>query len=212
MCSDRGLVAGNYVWHTLTEVRLQGTKSDIESKARTVGRQKRRSFWQFPSRSNIHYEIWFIPSRTTTKLPMLMHNNVVRMNLIVALVPMAPQLKTLERELMESVEELTTRRWIIGTPLTVDEILDPQEEKNIGEVTAYEDDDTIAARNLVCVAKLIPLCEKLEMACIAQAGAARGIAECKAGYIRQILESQVVTPDDDVLAEYFCYIDTPNIG
>ncbi|KAG2367633.1 hypothetical protein BDR07DRAFT_1606055 [Suillus spraguei] len=42
-------------------------------------------------------------------------------------------------------EEVTTRRRIIGAPLTVDEILDPQEEKNVGEPTAYEEDDAIVA-------------------------------------------------------------------
>ncbi|KAG1865846.1 hypothetical protein DFJ58DRAFT_724240 [Suillus subalutaceus] len=100
-------------------------------------------------------------------------------------------LQTLEHGLMKSIEELTTRRQIIGTPLSVDEILDPQEEKNIGEVTVYEDDDAIVAeirrrqgirsgelvevesddededdQPKVCVAELIPLCEKLEVACI----------------------------------------------
>ena len=94
------------------------------------------------------------------------------------------------------LQELTTRRRIIGIPLTIDEILEPQEEKNIGEVTAYEDDDAIVAeiqrrqriRNgelveedsddedegdqpKLCAAELIPLCEKLEAACIARAGA-----------------------------------------
>jgi hypothetical protein len=47
--------------------------------------------------------------------------------------------------LTKSIEKLTTWRWIIGTPPTVDEILNPQEEKNIGEVTVYEDDDAIVA-------------------------------------------------------------------
>ncbi|KAG0703277.1 hypothetical protein DFH29DRAFT_874538 [Suillus ampliporus] len=71
-------------------------------------------------------------------------------------------------------------------------ILNPQEEKNIGEVTAYEDDDAIVAeiqrrqgirsgelvevesddedegdQPKVCAAELIPLCEKLEAACVA---------------------------------------------
>ncbi|KAG2356409.1 hypothetical protein BDR07DRAFT_1464058 [Suillus spraguei] len=59
--------------------------------------------------------------------------------------PKAPQLNTLEHELMKSIEELTTRRRIIGGPLTADEILDPQQEKNVEEVTAYEDDDAIVA-------------------------------------------------------------------
>ncbi|KAG1741863.1 uncharacterized protein EDB91DRAFT_1081655 [Suillus paluster] len=57
----------------------------------------------------------------------------------------APQLQTLKHELMKSIEELATRRQIIGTPLTVDEILDPQEEKWIGEVTGYGDDGAIVA-------------------------------------------------------------------
>ncbi|KAG2358416.1 hypothetical protein BDR07DRAFT_1379460 [Suillus spraguei] len=70
-----------------------------------------------------------------------------RTGLIVKILPLpkAPQLNTLEHELMKSIEELTTRRQIIGAPLTADEILDPQEEKNVGEVTAYEDDDAIVA-------------------------------------------------------------------
>ncbi|KAG2357400.1 WD40-repeat-containing domain protein [Suillus spraguei] len=75
-------------------------------------------------------------------------------------------------------------------------ILDPQEEKNVGEVTAYEDDDAIVAEirrrqairsgelvevesddededdpPKVCAIELIPLCEKLEAACIARVGA-----------------------------------------
>ncbi|KAG2359277.1 hypothetical protein BDR07DRAFT_1488389 [Suillus spraguei] len=116
----------------------------------------------------------------------------------IPLLTKSPQLQTLEHKLMKSIEELTTRRRIIGTPLSVDEILDPQEEKNIGEVTVYvyEDDDAIVAeirrrqgirsgelvevesddededdQPKVCVAELIPLCEKLEVACIARAGA-----------------------------------------
>jgi hypothetical protein len=114
----------------------------------------------------------------------------------IPLLTKSPQLQTLEHGLTKSIEELTTRRRIIGTPLTVDEILNPQEEKNIGEVTVYEDDDAIVAeirrqqgirsgelvevesddededdQPKVCVAELIPLCEKLEAACIARAGA-----------------------------------------
>ncbi|KAG2082598.1 uncharacterized protein F5147DRAFT_783247 [Suillus discolor] len=121
-----------------------------------------------------------------------------RTGLVVKIQPLtkAPQLQTLEHELMKSIEELTIRRWIIGTPLTVDEILDPQEEKNIGQVTAYEDDDAIIAeiqrwqairsgelvevesddededdQPKVCATELILLCKKLEAACIAQVGA-----------------------------------------
>ncbi|KAG2352744.1 hypothetical protein BDR07DRAFT_1466105 [Suillus spraguei] len=84
----------------------------------------------------------------------------------------------------------------IGAPLTVDDILDPQEEKNVGEVTAYEDGDAIVAEirrrqairsgelvevesddededdpPKVCAIELIPMCEKLEAACIARVGA-----------------------------------------
>jgi hypothetical protein len=114
----------------------------------------------------------------------------------IPLLTKSPQLQTLKHGLMKSIEELTTWRWIIGTLLTVDEILNPQEEKNIGEVTVYEDDDAIVAeiwrrqgirsgelvevesddededdQPKVCVAELILLCEKLEAACIVQAGA-----------------------------------------
>ncbi|KAG2352766.1 hypothetical protein BDR07DRAFT_1497689 [Suillus spraguei] len=101
--------------------------------------------------------------------------------------PKAPQLDTLEHELMKSIEELTTQRQIIGAPLTVDKILNPQEEKNVGEVTPYEDDNAIVAEiqcqqairsgelvevesddededdsPKVCAIELIPLCKKLE--------------------------------------------------
>ncbi|KAG2365394.1 hypothetical protein BDR07DRAFT_1607528 [Suillus spraguei] len=117
-----------------------------------------------------------------------------RTGLVVKILPLpkAPRLDTLEHELMKSIEELTTQRQIIGAPLTVDEILDPQEEKNVGEVTAYEDDNAIVAEiqhwqairsgelvevesddededdlPKVCAIELILLCEKLEAACIA---------------------------------------------
>ncbi|KAG2352524.1 hypothetical protein BDR07DRAFT_1384182 [Suillus spraguei] len=118
-----------------------------------------------------------------------------RTGLVVKILPLpkAPQLNTLEHELMKSIEELTTRRRIIGGPLTADEILDPQQEKNVEEVTAYEDDDAIVAEvqrrqairsgelvevesddeddpPKVCAIELIPLCEKLEAACVAHRG------------------------------------------
>ncbi|KAG1760899.1 hypothetical protein EDD22DRAFT_954523 [Suillus occidentalis] len=54
-------------------------------------------------------------------------------------------LQTLKNELTKAMEELTTHRQIIGIPLTIDKILDPQEEKNIGEVTAYKDDNALVA-------------------------------------------------------------------
>ncbi|KAG2370287.1 hypothetical protein BDR07DRAFT_1386936, partial [Suillus spraguei] len=94
---------------------------------------------------------------------------------------------------LKFTQELTTRRRIIGAPLTVDEILDPHEENNVGEATAYEDDDAIVAEiqhrqairsgelvkvesddedgddlPKVCATELILLCEKLEAACIAR--------------------------------------------
>ncbi|KAG2354522.1 hypothetical protein BDR07DRAFT_1614209 [Suillus spraguei] len=85
---------------------------------------------------------------------------------------------------MKSIEELTTRRQIIGAPLTADEILDPQEEKNVGEVTAYEDDDAIVAeiqcRQAIRSGELVEVESddededdppKLEAACIARVGA-----------------------------------------
>ncbi|KAG2041219.1 hypothetical protein BDR03DRAFT_1007547 [Suillus americanus] len=105
-------------------------------------------------------------------------------------------LQPLEHELIKSIEELTTWRRIIGAPLTADEIVDPQEERNTGEVSAYEDDDAIVAEiqhrqairsgelvevesddededdpPKVCATELIPLCKKLETACIARVSA-----------------------------------------
>lgn len=104
----------------------------------------------------------------------------------------ATQLETLEDDLMKSVEELQARR-------RIDEILDPSEEKCIGEATIYEDDDAIVAEiqrrqairsgKIVEVesdeepeednqskvsttdSELIGLCTKLEAACIARVDA-----------------------------------------
>ncbi|KAG1864599.1 hypothetical protein C8R48DRAFT_672644 [Suillus tomentosus] len=73
----------------------------------------------------------------------------------------APQFQTLEHELMKSIEELTTWRRIIGTPLTVDKILHPQEEKNIGQSGELvevesdgEDEDDQPKLEAACIERL----------------------------------------------------------
>ena len=44
-----------------------------------------------------------------------------------------PKIIEAERELMESVGELVKRRWIIGSPPTLEDLVDPAEEHEIGD-------------------------------------------------------------------------------
>ncbi|KAH7929555.1 DDE-domain-containing protein [Leucogyrophana mollusca] len=106
----------------------------------------------------------------------------------------APQLVALEKDLMDSVENLKNRKRIIGQPPTVDEILAPVEEKEVGDsVHRFEGGDTAivaeAQRQLAVErgevievdsddeddedkapvlshADLTRICEQLEVACI----------------------------------------------
>jgi hypothetical protein len=64
---------------------------------------------------------------------------------IPALKTKAPQLDLLKQSLQQSIDELKTRKCIIGGSPTLDEILDPLEEKETGESTLYEDDAAIVA-------------------------------------------------------------------
>jgi len=106
-----------------------------------------------------------------------------------------PQLVAAEEQLWASVKALKVRNRIIGTPMTIDEILAPREEAEIGatmhnfeggdkaivaevrhqlavecgeviEIDSDSDDEDDEPVPIPSRSELILICEKLEMACI----------------------------------------------
>jgi len=58
-----------------------------------------------------------------------------------------PQLKSAEDELMKTVKDLQKRKRIIGAPLSLEEMLNPVEELEVGEMEfGFKDDDEIVAK------------------------------------------------------------------
>ncbi len=110
------------------------------------------------------------------------------------LVP-SPQLAELEKALTESVTELKNRKRIVGTPLTLEEMLNPVEEQEVGdspyrfeggdddiiatvqreqdlqagriiEVDELEDDEDPEAGQELTTAEVMQLCQQMESLCM----------------------------------------------
>ncbi|KAF8234905.1 hypothetical protein L208DRAFT_1393355, partial [Tricholoma matsutake] len=106
-----------------------------------------------------------------------------------------PQMIKAEQELMESVKELVKRRWIIGSPPTLEDLVDLVEERKIGdslyrfeggdagivavvqhemavargdviELEDSEDDAEDDVEDVPTRGEVIKLCEVLEKACL----------------------------------------------
>src|ERR1700679_1400446 len=60
------------------------------------------------------------------------------------------QLSAAEQKLMRSVNDLKKRKHIFGTLLTIDEILDPVEEKDNGDLPNFEGGDQAIADEVRC--------------------------------------------------------------
>ncbi|KIK96720.1 hypothetical protein PAXRUDRAFT_770069 [Paxillus rubicundulus Ve08.2h10] len=64
----------------------------------------------------------------------------------------APQLDLLEQSLLQSMDELKAHKCIIGAVPTINKILDPFPEKEIGESVHFEDNAAIVAEVQCCQA------------------------------------------------------------
>ena len=106
--------------------------------------------------------------------------------------PRPDQLEDIEKELMDCVDMLAKQRIIRGQPLTLEEMLNPEQEREIGESSyKFEGDDEIVAQvkneiaiekgeievdsdgsdeegeqNGLTAAETVRMCEQLEQACL----------------------------------------------
>ena len=106
--------------------------------------------------------------------------------------PQPAQLEHIEKELMDCVDTLAKQRITRGKPLTLEEMLNPEQEREIGESSyKFEGDDEIVAhvkneiaiekgeievdsdgsdeegeQNGLTAAETVRMCEKLEQACL----------------------------------------------